>query len=119
MGTGVLSRAAIISAVYQQALQFTQKSRGQIPNGKLVNHISTDTSRIDFAAGFSHMLWTAPVQMIVIISRFIIAVSCFSRLTPISHLDRTDWVFCSSRHCLLVGHDPSSSTIYEDSFHVP
>lgn len=81
MGTGVLSRAAIISAVYQQALQFTQKSRGQIPNGKLVNHISTDTSRIDFAAGFAHMLWTAPVQMVVIISKFIIVIPCVPELT--------------------------------------
>ncbi|WVR09429.1 hypothetical protein IAU60_006496 [Kwoniella sp. DSM 27419] len=67
MGTGVMARSAIISSIYQQALLFTQKSRGEIPNGKLVNHISTDTSRIDFAAGFAHMVWTAPIQMIVII----------------------------------------------------
>ncbi|OWZ63367.1 hypothetical protein AYX15_04629 [Cryptococcus neoformans] len=85
MGTGVLSRAAIISAVYQQALQFTQKSRGQIPNGKLVNHISTDTSRIDFAAGFSHMLWTAPVQMIVIIIILIVQIG-YSALPGIAFL---------------------------------
>jgi hypothetical protein len=56
MGTGVLSRAGLISAIFDRALQFSQKSRGEIPNGKLVNHISTDTSRIDFAAGFFHMV---------------------------------------------------------------
>ncbi|KAL0247372.1 hypothetical protein I308_104408 [Cryptococcus tetragattii IND107] len=85
MGTGVLSRAAIISAVYQQALQFTQKSRGQIPNGKLVNHISTDTSRIDFAAGFAHMLWTAPVQMVVIIIILLVQIG-YSALPGIAFL---------------------------------
>jgi hypothetical protein len=61
LGTGVLARAGIISGIFRRALHFTQKARGEIPNGKLVNHISTDTSRIDFAAGFFHMTWTAPV----------------------------------------------------------
>lgn len=56
MGTGVYSRGGIITAVFDRALRFTQKSRGEIPNGKLVNHISTDTSRIDFCAGFFHMV---------------------------------------------------------------
>lgn len=32
----------------------------------VINHISTDTARIDFAAGFVHILWTAPIQFIVI-----------------------------------------------------
>lgn len=58
-GTGVYLRAAIISAVYDRSLKLTQKSRGDLPNGKLVNHISTDTSRIDFAAGFYGILYTA------------------------------------------------------------
>lgn len=66
MGVGVLTRSAIISAVYHRALRLTQKARGEIPNGKIVNHISTDTSRIDFAAGFFHMTWTAPVQFVVV-----------------------------------------------------
>lgn len=59
-------RSAIISSIFNRALRLTQKSRGELPNGKLVNHISTDTSRIDFAAGFFHMTWTAPIQFIVI-----------------------------------------------------
>jgi ABC-type multidrug transport system fused ATPase/permease subunit len=66
MATGVLLRAAIISAVYKRALRLTGKARGDLPNGKIVNHISTDTSRIDFAAGFFHISWTAPIQFIAI-----------------------------------------------------
>ncbi|KAK4687016.1 hypothetical protein P7C73_g3094, partial [Tremellales sp. Uapishka_1] len=65
MGTGVLSRSALISAIYDRSLRLTTKARGQLPNGKIVNHISTDTSRIDFAAGFFHIIWTGPVQFIV------------------------------------------------------
>ena len=66
MSVGVQSRTAIISAVYKRSLRLTQKARGEIPNGKLINHISTDTSRIDFAAGFFHITWTAPIQFVVI-----------------------------------------------------
>lgn len=57
MAVGVMSRAAIISTVYNRSLRLSQKSRGEIPNGKIVNHISTDTSRIDFASGFAHMVY--------------------------------------------------------------
>ncbi|KAK8854643.1 hypothetical protein IAR55_003382 [Kwoniella newhampshirensis] len=85
MGVGVLSRSAIISAVFQQALRFTQKSRGEIPNGKLVNHISTDTSRIDFAAGFAHLIWTAPVQMVIIIIILLVQIG-YSALPGIAFL---------------------------------
>jgi hypothetical protein len=91
-GTGVLARAALISALYEResmlqdagtsarfqmkltgrvlrvlecagAINLTNRSRIQHPNGKLVNHISTDISRIDFAAGMFHMVWTAPSRL--------------------------------------------------------
>lgn len=48
-------------------MELSGKARITITNGKLVNHISTDVSRIDFCAGFFHMSWTAPVQLIIII----------------------------------------------------
>lgn len=64
-GTGVLARSALISALYERALRLSGKARIAIPNGQLVNHISTDVSRIDFAAGFAHMAWTAPIQFII------------------------------------------------------
>lgn len=47
MRVGVLSRGALIAALYRRALSLSGKARAQIPNGKLVNHISTDISRID------------------------------------------------------------------------
>lgn len=64
-GTGVLLRAGLISAVYDRSLQLTTRARSTLTNGKLINHISTDVSRIDFASGLFHMAWTAPIQMII------------------------------------------------------
>ena len=85
MGTGVLARGGIISSVFNRSLRFTQKSRGEIPNGKLVNHISTDTSRIDFCAGFFHLTWTEPIQFIVIMIILIVQIG-YSALPGIGFL---------------------------------
>ncbi|KAG7096565.1 hypothetical protein E1B28_003986 [Marasmius oreades] len=63
--TGVLIRGGLINAIYQKSLRLTARSRSKLPNGLIMNHISTDVSRIDFAAGFFHMSWTAPIQMII------------------------------------------------------
>jgi ABC-type multidrug transport system fused ATPase/permease subunit len=63
--TGVLLRGGLINAIYLQSLRLTSRARSTLTNGKLVNHISTDVSRIDYCAGFFHMAWTAPFQMII------------------------------------------------------
>ena len=65
MGTGVLLRGGLITAIYNKALKLSTRARHIHPNGKLVNHISTDVSRIDFACQFFHASWTAPIQLII------------------------------------------------------
>lgn len=67
MSVGVLSRGALITAIYRRSLSLSAKARTQLPNSKLVAHISTDVSRIDFCLGFFHMAWTAPIQLVVVI----------------------------------------------------
>ena len=54
--TGVLLRGGLINAIYNRSLRLTSRARSSLTNGKLVNHISTDVSRIDFCAGFFHMV---------------------------------------------------------------
>ncbi|GAA5823616.1 hypothetical protein JCM11251_000700 [Rhodosporidiobolus azoricus] len=66
-GTGVLARAALIASIYRKAMVLSGKARTVITNGRLVNHIGTDVSRIDFCAGFFHMSYTALIQVIVIL----------------------------------------------------
>ncbi|KZO92802.1 ABC transporter [Calocera viscosa TUFC12733] len=63
--TGVLLRGALISAIYSRSVHLTGRARATLTNGKLVNHISTDVSRIDFSCGFFHIAWAAPIQMII------------------------------------------------------
>ena len=65
MGTGVLLRAGLITAIYNKALTLSTRACHIHPSGKLVNHISTDVSRIDSACQFFHMRWTAPIQLII------------------------------------------------------
>ncbi|KAI9439887.1 ABC transporter [Lactarius indigo] len=61
--SGVLIRGGLITAIYSRSLRLTTGSRARLSNGRLVNHISTDVSRIDFCCGFFHMSWTAPIQL--------------------------------------------------------
>ncbi len=63
--TGVLLRGGLITAIYDRSLRLTSRARSTLTNGKLVNHISTDVSRIDFCCGFFHMAWIAPIQMVI------------------------------------------------------
>lgn len=63
MGSGILARAALINSLYARGLGLTPKARTIHSNGALVNHLSTDISRIDYLFQWFHPMWTAPVQV--------------------------------------------------------
>ncbi|KZP03122.1 hypothetical protein FIBSPDRAFT_1055460 [Athelia psychrophila] len=65
MTTGVLARAALISSLYKRGVSLTGRSRTHITNATLMNHISTDVSRVDACAQWFHAAWTAPIQVTV------------------------------------------------------
>ncbi|KAG1832564.1 ABC protein [Suillus subalutaceus] len=65
MATGVLARAALITCIYERGVNLTGKARVKLNNATLVNHISTDVSRIDACAQWFHASWTAPIQVTV------------------------------------------------------
>ncbi|KAK7017781.1 ABC protein [Favolaschia claudopus] len=65
MTTGVLARAALTGALYRRALNLTPAARLALPNSAVLNHISTDVSRVDACAQWFHAAWTAPIQTIV------------------------------------------------------
>ena len=89
--TGVLLRGGLITAIYSRSLRLTTRARATLPNGRLVNHISTDVSRIDFCCGFFHMFWAAPIQMAICLALLIsnlgpsalAGFSVFIFLTPV------------------------------------
>ncbi|TRM64247.1 P-loop containing nucleoside triphosphate hydrolase protein [Schizophyllum amplum] len=64
MHSGALSRAALINSIFKRGVLLSGKARVEIPNSNLVNHISTDVSRVDQAAQW-FVMWTAPIQIII------------------------------------------------------
>ncbi|GJJ09853.1 hypothetical protein Clacol_004077 [Clathrus columnatus] len=70
--TGVLLRGGLIHAIYSRSLRYTSRARSTLTNGKLVNHISTDVSRIDFCASWFHMFWAAPIQMCICLALLLV-----------------------------------------------
>ncbi|KAG1781882.1 ABC protein [Suillus placidus] len=65
MAVGILARAALITCIYERGVNLTGKARVKLNNAALVNHISTDVSRVNAAAQWFHVAWTAPIQIIV------------------------------------------------------
>jgi ABC-type multidrug transport system fused ATPase/permease subunit len=60
MSVGVHARATLISALFQRSMELGGKDRSP---GKLLNHASTDCSRIDFAAQWGPMAFTSPFAL--------------------------------------------------------
>jgi ABC-type bacteriocin/lantibiotic exporter with double-glycine peptidase domain len=89
--SGVLIRGGLITAIYSRSLRLTTSARAKLSTGRLVNHISTDVSRIDFCCGFFHMSWSAVVQLVICLALLIANLgpsalagfSVFLILTPI------------------------------------
>ena len=62
MYIGVFARAALVSSIFRRAIRMQGRDRS---TGKLVNHVSTDVSRIDFGAQWWLLTFTAPVEIVV------------------------------------------------------
>ncbi|KAG8974689.1 hypothetical protein FRB90_009724, partial [Tulasnella sp. 427] len=72
MSAGVLARCALISSLYKRGMKLTPKARSIHSNAALVNHMSTDISRIDYGAQWFHALWTAPIQVLICLALLIV-----------------------------------------------
>ncbi|KAF9325126.1 hypothetical protein BGZ91_002564 [Linnemannia elongata] len=59
--TGVGIRTALITTIYRKGLLLSSST------GKVTNLMSTDTTRLDFVAGYFHVIWTAPLMIILIL----------------------------------------------------
>src|SRR5271169_4944133 len=46
----------------------------EFTNGKIINLMSTDSSRVDFAAGYCHILWVSMIQVCVILAILLINI---------------------------------------------
>ncbi|CAG8798409.1 27200_t:CDS:2, partial [Racocetra persica] len=62
MEIGFLSRTILITTIHRKVLVLSGKARNLFSNGKIINLMSTDTSRIDYACAYFNIIWTAPIQ---------------------------------------------------------
>lgn len=64
---GMKVRVACCSLIYRKSLKISRTVFGETTIGQLVNLLSNDVNRFDFAAVFMHSLWLSPLQTCVII----------------------------------------------------
>ncbi|EMR09579.1 hypothetical protein PNEG_02165 [Pneumocystis murina B123] len=66
MTVGALSRTALVSCIYRKSLLLKNKQRLFYNNGKIMNLINTDVTNVDISLGYTHIIWTATVQILLI-----------------------------------------------------
>ncbi|KAG9103477.1 hypothetical protein FRC06_010585, partial [Ceratobasidium sp. 370] len=65
MTTGFLIRTSVISTIFRKSLRLSGRSRTKHSTGQITTMISADCTRLDFAAGFFHVIWTGPIEIII------------------------------------------------------
>lgn len=66
-GAGVLVRATLIQSIYQRTFQMSVGAKAKIPDGRLLTHLSADVSRVDRSLKHLHCIWTAPINLVVVL----------------------------------------------------
>ncbi|KAJ3080477.1 hypothetical protein HK102_003018 [Quaeritorhiza haematococci] len=70
---GLMMRTALSVIIYRKSLKLSAATRAQDFNaGKVMNVVSTDCQRVEMFIMFMHIIWTAPLQ-ILMITGFLIA----------------------------------------------
>eukprot|EP01113_Clastostelium_recurvatum_P045650 TRINITY_DN786_c0_g1_i1.p1 TRINITY_DN786_c0_g1~~TRINITY_DN786_c0_g1_i1.p1 ORF type:complete len:1526 (-),score=434.15 TRINITY_DN786_c0_g1_i1:5921-10498(-) len=58
-------RSAVVSVVYRKSMRLSGASRQKWTVGEIVNHQSIDAQRFQGTLTFLHMVWSAPIQIII------------------------------------------------------
>ncbi|XP_017117181.1 probable multidrug resistance-associated protein lethal(2)03659 [Drosophila elegans] len=63
---GLKIRVGVSSMVYRKALRLSKTTLGEVTAGHIINLISNDLGRMDTFIQFTHFLWLAPLQTLVV-----------------------------------------------------
>jgi len=64
---GFRVRTALTGTIYEKSFKLSSKARQEFSTGKIVNLMSTDTSRIETVCSFLHYIWSGIFQILVIV----------------------------------------------------
>lgn len=64
---GMRMGAATSSVIYRKALRIPKASDANNNVGRMINMLSNDIVRLNLACHYMHMLWIAPLQLIIIL----------------------------------------------------
>ncbi|EDV54718.2 probable multidrug resistance-associated protein lethal(2)03659 [Drosophila erecta] len=63
---GLKIRVGVSSMIYRKGLRLTKTDLGEISTGHIINLISNDLGRMDTFIQFTHYLWLAPLQTLLV-----------------------------------------------------
>ncbi|KAI9333150.1 P-loop containing nucleoside triphosphate hydrolase protein [Zopfochytrium polystomum] len=61
-------RVSLSSAIYRKSLRLSSGARQEFNSGRVVNMVSTDANRIESFLTVAHILWTGPIQGLVVVA---------------------------------------------------
>ncbi|KAJ3098441.1 hypothetical protein HDU96_011094, partial [Phlyctochytrium bullatum] len=64
---GMHVRTTLASVVYRKSLRLSAAARQEFGAGKIINVVATDCNRIEMFMTFIHILWAAPIVILLII----------------------------------------------------
>ncbi|KAJ3190722.1 hypothetical protein HK101_008433 [Irineochytrium annulatum] len=89
--SGIVMRASMSAYIYRKTLRLSAGARQEFNSGKVINLVATDTNRIELFITYVHIIWTAPIQIAIIVGFLIsqlgwaaiVGVSLLFILTPV------------------------------------
>ena len=66
MKSGVTLRAAMLGSIYERVLQLTPRGKVGLTTGSITNLFAIDTQKIYEVTAEGHLLWSAPLSMILV-----------------------------------------------------
>ena len=62
---GIHMKSGVTAALYKKSLDFSEQSKAACPAGRLISILGTDLERLELATAEGHMVWSAPVSIVV------------------------------------------------------